>query len=780
MRLGWSREVGLFKGLRTTGRRIAMHVVRTRSSLVCRVISLGVAAAAVVYVLPATVILSVGIAMAAEYQQTHFDARRAIQTVTELSANEMAGRKSGLPSGAQTEDYVARQFAAWGLAPAGVDQTFFQPFPMLVTDERGAEMELLDSPYGKVAFLYGDDFTLVTNSGSGDVTAEVVVVGHGLCDSTRNWDDYAGSDVAGKIVLIVRGAPKNGYDWDHETARDSTLHEAVRRGAAGVLYSQEMRPVHGGAVHDGSYFPATPVAYIGYRVVDQLFMDSGLERPAYEEAIANAPQPFATGKRLRLRADVVRLPDGSGRNVLAQVAGRDPTLAREVIVVGGHMDHLGTDGRGLIYNGADDNASGAATVMELARAFAASPPPARTIVFATFAGEEQGLLGSEAFVAKPLIAHDRIVAMVNLDMTGHGDGRAGLGGGEQFPEIIESFRAGLDSLASANLIVGRAWAGEGSDHAPFLKAGIATCNVWSEGAHRFSHSLQDDAGWIDSAAVAAAGGTAERWIRALADWPKPLATQHAAGRTLLRSSMQIDFDNAPAEGAPVWVAGGCHWFDAASFADQKFLAELGHLANSAADSKTMSLVGGLSEVLLAAWEWKTAHLIGLDNGAARDGSADVIPADDRSLLGEMHVALVRWNGAPQSAEDHDYLTQLSAEGVTFLVPPDTSWRDALPEGGLAVVRVFPGRGDKIENPAQFPRQRFFFVVSLNDPIAAPELAAMLAKIGWDRVHLDLVPWSKQAQEEEIWPYLEEVQAAGSFQPQHMRAMLGGNLERMKR
>ncbi|MBD3335718.1 MAG: hypothetical protein GF355_09400, partial [Candidatus Eisenbacteria bacterium] len=157
-----------------------------------------------------------------------------MQTVSEIAADEFQGRKSGLPSGLRIEESVARKFRTYGLKPGGHGGSYFHRFSLLATEEKGAGMWLIDSPYGKVDFLYGNDFTLVTNSGSGDVTAEVVLVGHGLSDPQREWDDYAGTDVYGRIVLIMRGTPENGYDWDREGSRDSTLHEAIRRGAAAV------------------------------------------------------------------------------------------------------------------------------------------------------------------------------------------------------------------------------------------------------------------------------------------------------------------------------------------------------------------------------------------------------------------------------------------------------------------------------------------------------------------------------------------------------------------
>ena len=720
-----------------------------------------------------------------------FDARRALATLAEIAGDDFAGRKSGLASGRRIEEYVAGRFASWGLEPAGENGGYFHTFPMLVTEERRAEMTLLDSPYGEIDFLYGNDFALVTNSGSADVTAEVVIVGHGLCDPEREWDDYGDTDVSGKIVLILRGSPENGHDWEQAGSRDSTLHEAVRRGAAGVVYVQESRPVYGGAVHEGSYFPTVPVAYIGHRVAELLLMDTGIEREVYEKELSSKPHPLATGKRLRFMTEMIRLPDGSARNVVGRVIGSDPQLRDEMIVIGGHMDHIGTDGRGLVFNGADDNGSGTAVVMELARVFAerptrtssvadpaagspapALPAPRRTIIFTTIAAEEQGLLGSKALAEHPPFDLSPVVAMINFDMAGHGSGKTAIGGGEQYPAVMRAFRASLDSTVAESLLVRRAWGGEGSDHAPFRRAGVPTGNIWTQGEHHFYHQLEDDFAWIDSTTVGAAGRMAERWIRFVADWPEPLAGEHMAGRALLYDSYQIDFDGAPAGTLPHYVAGAVRWFDAERFAEAHFLDTVDRLARGSG-TDTLVLVDKLAGVQGPAREGKRACLIGLHQGSAP------IPAERMGLLGDLHVSLMRGLGPrPGSDRERDPLSQLAKEGVTILASPDTAWVSALPQGGKAYLRVFANHGEQIRDPDAYPRQRFFFIVSLDASMPAPQLARMLARVGWDRLHLDLVPWIKRGGEEEVRAFLEELQLAGPFEQRQMKAMLGGNVGRM--
>ena len=697
---------------------------------------------------------------AAEEPAVLFNERRAFETIKVIASDDFAGRKSGLRGGRSIEEYVARQFEASGLEPCGDNATYFHSFPMLATEERGASMELLDSPYGRVPFLYGDDFTLVTNSGSGDVTSEVIVVGHGLSDTSRAWNDYGTADVRGRIVFIVRGTPKNGFDWDQEGSRDSTLHEAVRRGAVAVLYVQEARPVNGGAVHEGSYFPTVPVAYVGHRVADLLFIDSGLDREAYEAEIASAPHPFATGKRLRIKTDVRQIRDGSARNVVGRLVGSDPALRVEVILVGGHMDHIGTDGRGLVFNGANDNGSGTAVVLELARAIASRPQtPRRTLIFTAFAAEEQGLLGSEALAARPPFDLGGSVAMLNFDMAGHGSGITAIGGGEQYPEVMRAFVATLDSTEAESVLVRRAWGGEGSDHAPFRRAGIPTFNIWSEGDHHFYHRLDDDPAWIDTTALGHTGRTVERWIRFLADWPTPLRAEHSAGRAMLRSSVQVDFDGGPPAPLPDCVIGRVEWLEADEFARDGFLDDVARLA----ERDSIAIVDALSGIEGPAWDGKRSVIFGVEGGAVGRGA----------LLRDLHVRLVR---GLDPAATRDRLPVFAKEGVAFVIEPDTSWVAALPKGAKAYVRAAANRLPA--DVGAFPRGRFFFIVSLDGPMPAGELTRWIAGVGWDRVHLDLVPWIRAGGDGEIPAFLEELRAPGRFEHRHLDALLGGNLEKM--
>lgn len=698
-----------------------------------------------------------------------FDGSRAAAIVEEIASDEFAGRKSGLPSGVKIEDWVAARFEEWGLAPAGRDGTFFYEFSQLSTDERSGSITLVDSPFGPVHYVYGDDFTLVTNSGTGDVTAEAVLVGHGLSDANRKWNDYGDVDVAGKIVVSLRGTPENGYDWGEAASRDSTLHEAIRRGAAAVLFRQTPRVVQGAAIHEGSYFPKVPMAVVSPRIVDHLLANSGWDLARYEKELKEKPVPLATGNRLRIRSKVTLVKSGHSRDVVGRVEGSDPKLKDEIVVIGGHMDHCGVNGDGVVYNGANDNASGSSVVMELARSFVkSSMRPKRTIVFMTFAGEEQGLLGSEAFVKDPTFDLGRVAMMINFDMVGHGNGKVGLGGGEYYPDIRATFKAALDSASADSLVIGRAWRNDASDHAPFRRVGIPIVNVWSEGDHRFYHTLQDDPNWISADVLGAVGRAAEDWIRTLADWPEPLVGEHRTGRSLLYASDQVDFGGALADSVrPPWVRGSVRWLDARKLGDDAFLDMLSDL-HRGVDRREVALVRSFKALRDTTKDGRRAVIVGL-----RDATG--VSPERRALLADLQVGVVRWDASAAPADSA--FDQIAKTGAIFLVPPDRASLDALPKDAKRYVRVFPGRGESVAAPDSLSRKTTLFVVGLEGAPIPEEVVGVIESLGWDRVHLDLVPYLAAADEPTMCEFLEKVRVAGDLSFDQMTWLLGGNLGR---
>jgi hypothetical protein len=470
-------------------------------------------------------------------QSPTFNSERTMETIRTLASDRFQGRQTGWKGGTASEQWMAEQIENLGLEPGGTDG-YFQLFTLLNSQEKSASITLLDSPFGKIHFVYGDDFTLITNSGSGKVQAEAVIVGHGISKPDKGWDDYGDADVRGKIVVILRDKPPVDADWDEENSRNYTVNEAYVRGAKAVLYLQGERPIQGGAIQIKSYHSDLPSFYVRQRVVDLLLLNTGWNLNSYKKQLEKEPKVLFTGKRVEISAKVRTDSEAVGRNVMGWVRGSDPELSKEVIVVGAHLDHVGINGEGIIYNGADDNASGSAVVLELASCFASNPRPKRSILFQWYAAEESGLIGSKYWVDHPTTDVENVVAMLNFDMEGRGDGKVGIGGGEFYPDVWSAFIAALDTSLQNKVIAHRSWRG-GSDQTSFLQKDIPAYPFYTHGSHPLYHVLDDDAQWIQPETVQNAGTIAQDWLSTLANWQGVLADSLSKERVIWTHNFQV-------------------------------------------------------------------------------------------------------------------------------------------------------------------------------------------------------------------------------------------------
>jgi hypothetical protein len=374
-----------------------------------------------------------------------------------LASDELQGRGTGHEGNAVAAMYLASVFERLQLTRAGA--AYLQPVELYFS-RLGAKNELVVSEQVNGADLSsryspGSDFYPSSSSAARDVSAELVFAGFGITAPEFQYDDYAGIDARGRIVVAFDGEPQHDEEASRFLGRASTKYAgsehkiatAKAHGAAGLLLIRtRMRDIK-------SVWPSTPsvrardlqiaervdrewlpVGIISTRAADALLASAGVDerktgalRKKIDQALdaakaqVDAPASFAVpGRRVRLAIDLQR-EKLVVHNVLGSIEGADPELKKEIVVVGAHMDHDGIDEDGRIYNGADDNGSGTVGVLEAAEAFvrAASTGerPARTVVFALWNGEEKGDLGSEYFVDHPVPA-GRIVANVNMDMIG--------------------------------------------------------------------------------------------------------------------------------------------------------------------------------------------------------------------------------------------------------------------------------------------------------------------------------------------------------------------------
>ncbi len=427
----------------------------------------------------------------------HIDVASLMETVELLASPEMAGRLSGTEGYDRAATAMAERFAALGLEPGG-DDGFLQRFAIEANTIVGQPRLSVTTTGESRALHHGQDFILRGFSGSGQVEAPVVFVGYGLTLPELGWDDYAGRDLTGKIVLALKQAPP----WEHEKGSWGEAHmprpkaiNAAAHGAAGLLLvsradDQPGRPLNGSVFHGpGEQNETLPQLHVTGAVADDLLAGSGstlseLQARIDEARAPVAPLDLAATASIDVKARYQR--DAPTMNVVAILPGSDDALADEHLVVGGHLDHVGQQGD-LIYPGANDNASGAAAVLAVARAFVLGDVrPKRTVVFVLFAGEEQGILGAEAYAENPALPLDRGVAMLNTDCPGEGDALR-IACGTANPELWGIGAAVARRRAEVTLSHGDCYGG-GCDGQPFFDAGWPT--LWFALANGGTHLHQ--------------------------------------------------------------------------------------------------------------------------------------------------------------------------------------------------------------------------------------------------------------------------------------------------
>jgi aminopeptidase YwaD len=425
--------------------------------------------------------------------------------VTALTTPEMEGRGSGTPGGDRAARYIAQVLARAGLRPGGDGGTFLQEFPVAVIPGLGPGSTLESTGPAARVLEAGRDWLPHGGSATGEVAGELVFVG---------YDDYAAVDARGRIALALSGA--SAPPGAPRPSRLEQLIAARRAGVRALLLVDDALPAVAAT--------AAPVAILSggltRAAAAALLAGSGrsLDVLARPEPGASGPRAAATGVPVRLRVDLVT-QERRAANVIGVVPGVDPVLAGEAVVIGAHYDHLGREGD-TVYPGADDNASGTAVVLGLAQALAASRPP-RTLVFALFAGEELGLLGSDHQVRHPsAVPVERMIAMLNFDMVGRLDGRhlmvGGVDTGSGFRGLVEAAakEAGLDGDLRA--------AGTGpSDHTRFHGAGVPVLFLHS-GSHADYHRPSDTADKIDAAGMARIADLGRLVIARIAGGARPV------------------------------------------------------------------------------------------------------------------------------------------------------------------------------------------------------------------------------------------------------------------
>jgi hypothetical protein len=378
------------------------------------------------------------------------ESERNLRThVLYLASDALEGRRTGEQGATTAAGYVANMFANYKLK-AGVSQTvngrqtanFLQSFPYFSGVELGKDNFLRIVPGGagekETKMEIGENWMPVGFSVNGYIPpAPVVFAGYGISAKDANYDDYANLDAKEKIVLVFAGTPDAGNP--HSPFARFNLYAkakiAQEKGAKALLVIASENDFKREKLAELKYEQTSGETAIPAAVISRSAAANALGAAdeaalaQIEDALAkrkDAPKPTANLKFVaQLKVDLTKKQTAEAYNVIGILEGRDAALKNEAIVIGAHYDHLGRGGQGSlavnsteIHHGADDNASGVAAMLELARQFSEAKNNKRTLIFIAFGGEEEGLIGSKFYVNNPVFPLAKTVAMINLDMVG--------------------------------------------------------------------------------------------------------------------------------------------------------------------------------------------------------------------------------------------------------------------------------------------------------------------------------------------------------------------------
>lgn len=447
---------------------------------------------------------SAAVAQSEQGAPPSISAQRLSADIQILSADAYQGRLPGTAGEVKTLDWLRTQYETLGLQPGGPDGQWLQRIELKrFTPVDGAQSASWTDATGEtLALVHGQDLVLraASNDGQADISeAEMVFAGFGIIAPERGWDDYGQIDVRGKVVVVLGGEPDgeafNGPYQTHYASASYKADEAFRRGAVGVVAAVPFgtgQPQWQSLMQSAS---ARRTLAPGAADLEFTAIISGDVARAWAAAAGVDPRVMATvggGQFKAMPLTGLTLSVGTQEsidtlvthNLIARLPGTD--RPNETVIYSAHWDHVGVDPAhavegDAIFNGAWDNASGTAAIVELARTFAQGPRPGRSIVFAHMTAEEMGLLGAYAYTADPIYPLETTVADINIDMLP-------LSGPTRDLPIFGLGQNELeDRLQALAAPLGRQVTDDGqpeqnffyrSDHLPFARAGVPTLMPW--------------------------------------------------------------------------------------------------------------------------------------------------------------------------------------------------------------------------------------------------------------------------------------------------------------
>ena len=451
------------------------------------------------------------------------------QHIFYLASDSLMGRNTPGPGLDSAAHYIARVFHASGIQP--IDGSYFEKVALGVVGLGDDNRLTITKESVEHSYTIKTEFTPFDMTANKEVKAPIVFAGYGITAPEYKYDDYAGIDVNGKVVFVLRHEPgeedsMSVFDGKKATRYSNVADKvkiAIEHGAVGVLVATD--PLNHTSLSPRGFpwpslsrtiprdaLPITlladekekvPVLHVGPEAIAQLFGSVETVKNLQAEIDrATKPKSFEIAGAVASMKTTTTIRELPTQNVVGYLEGSDPRLKNELLVIGAHYDHVGYQkehepGKDYVYNGADDNASGTTAVIAIAQAFGKlMQKPKRSILFMAFAGEEKGLFGSRSYVEKPLFPLERTVAMLNLDMVGRNSVDTLLMvGSSRSPDLArinsdENTEIGFVLVADDKVI-------GGSDHMSFYRKEIPFLFYFA-GVHPDYHQVSDNPDLIDT------------------------------------------------------------------------------------------------------------------------------------------------------------------------------------------------------------------------------------------------------------------------------------------
>jgi hypothetical protein len=423
----------------------------------------------------------------------------ALMKTTSFLANpSLSGRLPGSVGYNKAAQYISDEFAKINIKPLfsnGYKQKFYIEYNEILPGESFSIIKNGTSTKYKL----GQDYIYRGFTGSGSFTAHVVFCGYGLSQPEIGYDDYAGIDVKGKVVMVYKFNPVwklDGKNFTNGYPRKKSI-VAIEHGAIGIIFvsppnDKEPQQIIGSVLHGEGEQPVNfPQLHVNLALAKELYEGTGYNLNNVQSMIDSCKKPFSFELKNSVEINVKTEYDKEREteNVCALIEGSDPAMKYEYIIIGAHLDHVGEQAGTVLFPGANDNASGSAAVLQLARAFSnLEIKPKCSICFVLFAGEEQGLNGSKYFSENLPFNKEKVKVMINMDCIASGDSIQVLGG-ESFRDLWR-FVKSIDEK-NDKLLVNNTGKGGGADAQPFFDAGIPTLYFVTTNGYKHLHLPSD-------------------------------------------------------------------------------------------------------------------------------------------------------------------------------------------------------------------------------------------------------------------------------------------------